>query len=370
VRRLLSGDHHTEHVAERQAGGRSAPVSTPNPLGVDTDHPQSLTLLLLHPLAVAVGAVEVATTWASGQGLKCFYSTAVRIDEQKFQGLWGGLIPQRQPARVRVFRELLTHADAFVLGLAARPDLRVDIARLVAQRKGPSDPGLCDPTSLRAVLGAANVLNNLVHSPDDAQAARRELRVLIDTSTVDFYSAAALHTRASRNGLSPPPHRPSVELRYKDGLGVHTVAVTFVYRQRLLRHLDAISPCRHKEVLRARAALLSQLAEENEWLRANRQASPVDQLRRYRLSHRALHDVAVRAYACGRCGSTPATVLRSLQVLEAVEQVLLVAPGRGDGSKLERAWHRLPSGAAAQPDDRERLVLLSQAASEGEFDPV
>ena len=147
---------------------------------------------VLSPLGLQSGRAPVAIRWFRANGFTVHFVRSIRLTADTVRVLWAYQPSVADPARNRIFADVMTWREALFLGVSTAG---TPCAAVLRERKGPSDPRKARAEHLRSALGAANIFNNLVHTPDGPRDVVREARALLDDRDLaDFWRLA----------LSPP----------------------------------------------------------------------------------------------------------------------------------------------------------------------
>jgi nucleoside diphosphate kinase len=209
-------------------------------------------LALFSPACLAAGTVGAGLSFLNEHGFALRFCKVISMSPASIIGLWRRVRPAWRPDRRGVTDQLFTVAPALVVLAVRERDGSTTASELLTRLKGPSDITGCGPGHLRARVGAANKLNNLVHTSDTPDDVMRELAALLDGHDVlDAWRRCA-------STSEPVPLDEVVgscrEFLRPDGVSLAHVAV------RLRRRL-VVDLCRAVQSVTS-IAVLTQLCEE------------------------------------------------------------------------------------------------------------
>jgi hypothetical protein len=164
--------------------------------GPDPAVASRVALALLTPGCFAAGQARAALALLADAGFHPAYAQLVSFDPDLITRVWSDSLPGMQPPDRRiVVYDLLLAAESLLLVLVdPAADPHAPAAERLAAVKGHSDPARTGPDALRARLGAANRVINLLHCAATTADAVRELDLLLgpdDLATAWRRAAAA-----------------------------------------------------------------------------------------------------------------------------------------------------------------------------------
>jgi hypothetical protein len=191
---------------------------------------QRVGFVLLSPMGLESGRAPVAIRWLSANGFVPHFMRTLRLTREIVRVLWEPQSYGVDPTRDQIFGDVMTWREALFIGISTPTGGDASCAAALRARKGPSDPRKGERKQLRRTLGAANIFNNLVHSPDGPSEVVRESRALLDDEGLaEFWRGAPLASTESR--LPPSALRP-----------VTILLPALSLRRSLLAKLDRLEP--------------------------------------------------------------------------------------------------------------------------------
>ncbi|UZI32381.1 nucleoside-diphosphate kinase [Streptomyces sp. VB1] len=316
---------------------------------------RSVGLMVLHPLCVQTGRVRDAMAWLDRNGFRVFFLKELQLTGGHIRDLWRREIPHRDGLRVEVFEKLLTWDRSLLLAVVDHVETPEPTTQRLSRLKGPSDPALCVAGQLRMALGAANLLNNLVHTSDAPAAVTREASVILEGDTQAFWSAA----RRALGGRAPAVNPSGVPGAFDDGRGISLLHVALGYCRRLLHALvdeTACERCGHDGTPAARE--WREACQKEAWLARQDARRPLETLMRYRSTGRACASRLANGVICAHRAAVGPRTADLLKALQGAESVLLGSAGPAD----PRDFLSLGLRAGVPADPREILVFMSEYA--------
>lgn len=151
-------------------------VAGESALGLARSH----ALVLLRPDAIALRKAHLVIDWLPARGFSLVACRPVLLDRHQVRTLWQYQCNVGSRERRDIYDALLGASASLLLVVA---DGAGGAHRMATQRlcelKGHSDPALCRPDDLRAVLGHKTPMLSLVHSPDEAADFVREIAAFL-----------------------------------------------------------------------------------------------------------------------------------------------------------------------------------------------
>jgi hypothetical protein len=314
---------------------------------------RSVGLMMLHPLCVQTGRTGDALAWLARNGFRVFFLTGVDLTPAHVHRVWRREIPQRDGLRVQVFERLMTWHRAIVLGLVDQVRTDEDTSVRLSRLKGPSDSAAGSPDWLRVALGAANLLNNLVHTSDAPHAVIREASIILGERAKPFWDEARL-TLGGEASVTVPPE---ITCAFDDDRGVSLAHVASAFRGRLLHRLMTETACDRCGSPSLTALVRRGEDTEEAWLKGEDSRRPLEVLHRYRSMTSAYAPRLSAAITCAHSQPGP-VVTDLLHAVRGTESVLFGAAVPQDPRDFLSAADRV--GVAADP--REEIALMSEYA--------
>lgn len=137
-------------------------------------------LVLLRPDVIALRKADLVIDWLPVHGFRLVAAMPILLDRHQIRTLWQyqcnvGLREHRD-----TYDALLGASACLLLVIADNEGgAQVTATQRFSELKGDSDPALCRPTDLRAVLGLKTNMLSLVHSPDEAADFIREIAAFL-----------------------------------------------------------------------------------------------------------------------------------------------------------------------------------------------
>lgn len=279
---------------------------------------RSTAVLLLSPLCVATGRVPTALAWLHRNGFQVVFARMRQLRRQDVRRIWKYQIQSYDADRIRVFADLMTCGPSLLLGLVGHAAECASVAARLKALKGPANPRCAAVHHLRTHLGAANLLNNLAHTPDGPPEVVRESTVILgDVDATALWHAAHQALAGAAHPAVPvldrlPPAQP-------DGISLAHVGV--VLRGRLVEEIrDALDPEGVEPTV-----LRTSLAAAESWARRHDPARPVAALDDFRRRFRPLLGTVHQAAQVRRSRHAP-PIPGLLALLGEVEGALFDAP--------------------------------------------
>lgn len=306
-------------------------------------------LVLLTPGCFAAGQAGRAIGMLQDAGFQPCFAQLVSFDRERITRMWQDPLDRMAQARRKVVYQLLMSGESLLLLLSAPGDETDPASERLAALKGHSDPRRCPPGALRARLGAANRMINMLHSSATTADTVRELAITLGPDDLGVAWRAVLRSK-------PFPLLAGMFATGRLWCGNSVTHVCVVLRARLFGSL--IAECGNLP------AAWRRCRGELEWLARQDVSEPIRVAAGYRTEFRApaLDDATRRAIRAGAVlSATGHARLEALEVLDDLQHAAPVPPERLR-SALDRS--RLVTGGW------EQVVLASAAVTSAVSEPV
>jgi hypothetical protein len=170
----------------------------------------STAVLLLPPPSLATRRTPVALDWLDAHDFSVEYARTVRLSDDRIHRIWKYQIAGHDADRIRIMSQLLTCGPSLLLAVVGPVRGGVPVATRLCELKGKADPARTAPHHLRHRLGAANMFNNFVHTPDGPPELLREAAVMLPEQDLSPCGSAPAPRARVRWGVAATTRCPSL----------------------------------------------------------------------------------------------------------------------------------------------------------------
>jgi hypothetical protein len=167
-------------------------------------------LLMLKPDGIVAGVAESVCDFLKRQGFAICGVYSVSLSGHVWRAMWRFQLTAASTDRFLV-NDLKYRDPGLVLLLREAEPRTVPAVVRLARLKGPSDPSLQDPESLRSVIRQPHRFFAHIHAPDEPADLLREVAILADQAV------RADMLQAWRGRLMRPSHRTLLERALREG---------------------------------------------------------------------------------------------------------------------------------------------------------
>jgi Nucleoside diphosphate kinase len=247
----------------------------------------STAVLLLPPPSVATRRTPVVLDWLDAHGFSVEYARTVRLTDDRIHRIWKYQIGGHDANRIRIMSQLLTCGPSLLLAVVGPVRGGVPVATRLCELKGKADPDRTAPHHLRHRLGAANMFNNFVHTPDGPPELLREAAVMLpEQDLLTLWKRAG----AARSGPLGRGLDDALSLTPATGLpaGASLAHVAVAFRRNLLERMRRALPA--ADLTQAERLTGAELA----WVESRSPERPVEVITEFRSRFRPVYPLLRR----------------------------------------------------------------------------